>query len=207
VAQAADVEVAAARDRGARNLLLQQPADHVQLALEGGLVRDVLSPADEDLADDRLARLGGGSERGVAGGHFAPAEQLLPLRAHGLLEEAVDSRLPGLAGREEDHAHPIAAGGRQLDPELVAFLGEEGVRRLQEDAGAVAGVLLGAGSAAVLEVEQHLERFHHDVVRRAALDVGDESEATGVVLECRVVESLRWRKSHRFHVGPFAPGA
>src|SRR5204862_424845 len=84
-------------------------------------------------------------ERGVAGGHLAPAEQLLPLRAHGLLEEAVDGRLPGLAGREEDHAHPVVAGGGQLDPELVALPGEEGVRRLQEDAGAVAGVLLGAG--------------------------------------------------------------
>jgi len=64
------------------------------------------------------------------------------------------------------------------------------VRRLEEDAGPVAGVLLRADRAAVLEVHEHLERLREDVVRGAPLDVGDEPEPARVVLVPRIVEAL-----------------
>src|SRR5438067_2212821 len=83
---------------------------------------------------------------------------------------------------------------RQPKTELAAFRGQEGVRRLQQDAGAVAGLLLRPRRAAVLEVAEDLERLHDDVVRRPALDVDDEPEATRVVLERRIVQALRGRK-------------
>src|SRR2546428_13103673 len=69
VAQAGDVEVAAPRDRRAGDLLLQQAPDYVQLPLERGLVGDVRPATDEDLADDRLARLRRTSQGGVVGGN------------------------------------------------------------------------------------------------------------------------------------------
>jgi len=122
-----------------------------------------------------------------------PTEQVLSFPAHRLLEEAADRLATDLARGQEDHAHAVAAARRQLEPDLRAFAGEEGVRSLQQDARAVAGVLLRAGRAAVLQVEQHLEGLDDDVVRRAPLDVGDEPETAGIVLERRVVQPLLGR--------------
>jgi hypothetical protein len=49
----------------------------------------------------------------------------------------------------------------------------------------------------VLEVPQDRERFLDDVVRLAALDVDDEAEAAGVVLEPGIVETLLLKLLHR----------
>ena len=57
--------------------------------------------------------------------------------------------------------------------------------------GAVAGVGLGAGRAAVLQVAQRAEAHGHDRPAGNALHVGDERNATGVVFEPRVVETVR----------------
>ena len=67
---------------------------------------------------------------------------------------------------------------------------EEGVRHLDEHAGAVAGVGLAAAGAAMIEVAQHLDGLLQDAVRLAALDVDDEADAAGLVLEPRIVEPL-----------------
>ena len=64
------------------------------------------------------------------------------------------------------------------------------MRRLQQDARAVAGVFLAAAGAAVLQVEEDLDRFLHQVVRLAALEVDDEADAAGIVFELRVVQAL-----------------
>ncbi len=200
VAEAGDVEVAASGNGGARHLLLHQPADDVELALQRLLVGDSLAAADEDLADHRLARLGGGAEGGVVGGNVAPADQLLAFGAHRLLEEPVD-RVPAVLARgQEDHARAVAAALRQREAELLAFAPEERVRRLEEDPGAVPRVLLRSGGAAVLQVEEHLQRLQHDVVRGASLDVGHESEAAGIVLQRRIVEPLLGRRSCVCHL-------
>src|SRR5207302_10182001 len=184
-------------------LLLQQPADHIQLALECVLVGNVVAAADEDLPDDRLARLRRASQGGIVGGNVTPAEKLLALVADGLVEQPVDRLAPVLARRQEHHPHPVAAGVRQRQSELRAFGGEEGVRRLQEDAGTVAGFLLGSRRAPVLQVAEDPERLDDDVVRRAALDVDDESEAAGIVFERRVVEALSGRRSCFCHDYPY----
>ena len=62
-----------------------------------------------------------------------------------------------------------------------------------QHAGAVAGVDLAAAGAAVVEVLQDLDGLLEDLVRLASLDVDDEADAAGVVLELRVVESLLGR--------------
>ena len=52
-----------------------------------------------------------------------------------------------------------------------------------------------AAGAAMIEILQDLERLLQDPMRLAALDVDDETDAAGIVLEARVVESLRTRRA------------
>src|SRR5262249_11693809 len=81
--------------------------------------------------------------------------------------------------------------GRQLEAELAGHLGEELVRDLHQDAGAVAGARIGADRAAMLEIAQDRERVLNDLVRLAPLDVGDEADTARILVERRIVETLR----------------
>ena len=92
--------------------------------------------------------------------------------------------------RQEDEPGAVLAAGRQRDAEPRRLLAQEPVRHLDEDAGAVAGVGLAAARAAVLQVDEHLQRLPHDRVRPAPLDVDDEADAAGVVLVAGIVETL-----------------
>jgi hypothetical protein len=75
-----------------------------------------------------------------------------------------------------------AASGRRALP--ARHLGAvELVGDLDQDAGAVAHQLVGADRAAVVQVLQDLQPLLDDGVRLDALDVGDEADAAGVVLE------------------------
>ena len=66
---------------------------------------------------------------------------------------------------------------------------------LHQDAGAVAGVGLGAGGATVLEVAQRGQRLGDDVVGRLAGQGGDERDTAGIVLVLSVVQPLGRRDS------------
>ena len=79
---------------------------------------------------------------------------------------------------------------------------QELVRRLDEDARAVAGVGLAAARAAVVQVQQDLQGLLNDGMGLPALDVGHESHAAGLVLELRVVQALFGRRA-----GPLRPAA
>ena len=61
------------------------------------------------------------------------------------------------------------------------------MRHLDEDARAVAGLGVGPAGASVPQVYQDLESLGHDRVGLPALDVGNEADSTGVVLEAGVV--------------------
>ena len=60
------------------------------------------------------------------------------------------------------------------------------MRDLHQDAGAVAGARIGADRAAMLEIEQDGQRVLDDLVRLAALDVGNESDAAGILFLRRI---------------------
>jgi hypothetical protein len=198
-AEGRNVELAALGNGRARDGLLHQPAHHVELALEGHVVGERLGPGHEELGDDRLARLGGGAERGVVGGHLAPAEEADALLRQHALEHA-DAGLPaGRVLRQEHHADAVGPGAGEPDAGLGRGPLQEGVGDLGEEAGAVAGVLLRARGAAMLEVHEHPQGVAHDGVRLAALDVADESEPAGVVLVPGVVEALGRGESVRCH--------
>ena len=101
------------------------------------------------------------------------------------------SRRFGVA-RHEQRADAVFAGLRQRDAERLGLAGEELVRDLHQDAGAVAGARIGADRAAMLEVDQDGQRVDDDLVRLAALDVGDESDAAGILGERGIVKAVRF---------------
>ena len=92
--------------------------------------------------------------------------------------------------RQEDHPHAVLPRGRQGDVQLLAHPPQERVRRAHQDAGPVAAVLLAPARPPVVHVLQHLQRVTHDLMAGLALDVADEADAAGVLLEPRVVQAL-----------------
>src|SRR5262249_769033 len=154
------------------------------------VVTDAMVAADENLPDDRLGLAGRLAERRVVRRHVAPAEERLPLVADDLVHHALDGLPLARVGGQKDGADAVAAGRRQRDAEALALLLDEGVRDLEEDARAVAGVLLAAAGAAVLQVDEDLHGLADEVARFAPLEVHDEADAAGVVFVLRVVQAL-----------------
>ena len=69
------------------------------------------------------------------------------------------------------------------------------MRDLHQHPGAVAHARVGAGGAAVFQIAENLQAIFDDLVRLAALDVGDEADAAGVLVERGVVEALAQRRA------------
>jgi hypothetical protein len=131
----------------------------------------------------RLARprtAGGGIHRDVA-----PAEDGQPLVGRQLGELGAGTLPFWLVDRQEREAGGVAARGGQLEPGDRA---EERVGQLGDDAGAVAGVRVGARRAAVLKVAKDAQGAGHDAVAAPGPQVRDEADAAGVVLEPAVVK-------------------
>src|SRR5205814_1535432 len=143
-------------------LALDEPPDHVELALERVLLaRERRRRADERLADARHhARGGRAGHRGVDR-YVAPAEEALALVRDDTLDHLLELVPPNLVWRQEERADAVRARGRQLVAELAA---EERVGDLHEDAGAVARVGIRTGGAAVLEVGERGQRTQHRLV-------------------------------------------
>ena len=89
--------------------------------------------------------------------------------------------------RQEHEARTIRPRRRQRERDDLA---QKRVRRLHEDARAVARVGLAAAGPAMLEIDEDLQRLAHDVVRALSLHVDDEADAAGVVLGARIVQTL-----------------
>ncbi len=101
--------------------------------------------------------------------------------------------------RHEQLADRVVAGLGQLEAEFVGNLDEELVRDLHQDAGAVTGARIGADRAAMLEIAENGERVVDDLVRLAAFDIGDEADAAGILVERRIVKTLRLRQPDAPH--------
>ena len=185
--QARQVERRGRSETRSLDRALRLLADDVETAVEGRRVLDLRAAPDEHLADRRLARLRRPADHRVVGGDRAPAEQRLPLAAHHLLEDLLAAAALAGVGGEEDHPGAVAPRAGKLDPEPVALPRQKAVRELEQDSRAVAGVLLTAAGAPVPQAHQDLEAASHDLVGLAALHVGDEADAAGVVLESGIV--------------------
>ena len=172
------------RDRLAQDV---EPALELVLGLRGAVA------ADEHLHVGGFGRLDGFAERGVVGRHVAPAEQQQAFFLDLFGDDALDHLPPRRFLRHEQRADGVVAGLRQLESDLGGLAREEGVRDLHQNAGAVAGARIGADRAAMLEVAENVDRVGDDLMRLLALDVGDEADAAGILLQARVVKALGLR--------------
>jgi hypothetical protein len=183
------------RQRG-QVVLLDAAPDHVELALEGVLVGQVVRGRHEQLADARRHGAGGDAAVLRHHRHVAPAEHPLPLFFDVPLDQALGVLAGPLVARQEADRDPVAPGVGQLEVELLA---EEAVRRLQQDAGAVAGVRVRTLGPAVLEVLERPQRPRDHLVRGGRAQVRDERDAAGVVLVAGVVKAARGPDLGRCH--------
>ena len=144
-----------------------------------------------------VARAAAPSRSGATGTSRQPRTVRPSSAAIVSMRETASARRSSVGGQEGD-ADGVGAGLGQLE---AGDLAEEGVRDLEQDAGAVARVGLGAGGAAVLEVAQYGERLLDQRMAGLAGEGGHEADAAGVVLVAGVVHTLRGRAS--IHERPF----
>ena len=71
---------------------------------------------------------------------------------------------------------------------------EEAIGNLDQDAGAITGVDIGAACTSVLEIAERADRLGDDLVALAAVHVAHEVESARIVLVPGVIEPLRWRQ-------------
>ncbi len=150
------------------------------------LVGEVVGGAHEQLGDARGHGPGGAAAGRLVHRHVAPAEDPLALGLDAVLHQT--HGLGGVAGRQEAEGHAVAALLGKVEARLGA---EEGVGKLEQDAGTVPGVGVGALGTAVLEALQRVQRSGHDLVRRGRAQPRHERNAAGVVLVARVVQATR----------------
>ena len=104
----------------------------------------------------------------------------------------------GIVLRHEDEADTVFAGIGQRRPGLRHFLGEEGVRDLDQHAGTVAHQRVGADRTAVGQVLEHLQAVGNDLVGLLALHVGDKADTAGIVFARRIVEPFVGGRAQSF---------
>ena len=147
--------------------------------------------AHKNLLDIRL-----GGTRHAANGvavnrGIAPAEHGKAFFADNAFENTFrDQPFMALHGHEH-HAHAVLTRGRQREAQRGCFAGEKPVRNLNQEAGAITRLRVAATRPAMSQIDEDLDAFFDDVVRFLALDIGDETDATGIVFVGGVVEPLR----------------
>ena len=181
-------------------------ADDVEFPLQGVLHHHVRAAADEDLTDHRGSRPHGVTHlHMVIDRDIAPAENDLALRLHDTLNLRLARRAARGLLREEDHADTVVTGGRERHALLRELLSVIAIGDLNQDTGTVAAEGVRPDRAAVIQVMQDEERVLNHLMRDAALDIRDETNAAGVVLCLRCVQSVlggifpRFFQSHLRH--------
>ena len=90
---------------------------------------------------------------------------------------------------QENHPNTVFSLSGQRRSGRGGHFAEEGIGHLHQNAGAVAGVGVGTGRAAVAQVIEHLQGFGDDGVGLVALDVGHHADAAGVVFVLRGIQA------------------
>ena len=99
------------------------------------------------------------------------------------------------------HADAVFARRRQFHALLGHLVAVVLVRNLDQDTGAVAHQRIGAHGAPVIEVFQDQQALFHDGVALVALDVGDETDAAGIVFIGRIVQTLGFHGASPLAIG------
>ena len=115
--------------------------------------------------------------------------------ADNLFDHALALQTLQFADGEKHHSDRVAAGFGQSHAHGGALARKELMRNLNQHARAVAGLGIAAASSAVLQMGEHLDSLLHDGVALLAANAGDETEAAGIMLVGRIVQTLGRRQS------------
>lgn len=122
--------------------------------------------------------------------HLAPKEQRHAGLGATLLKHAAGILYALVVLREEQHGHAIVALCRQNLAALLSLFTEKVMRNLEQDASAVAGVLLESRATAVLQVDQNGQRIVQNLVMALTVDIGKRADATCIVVEFGAIKAL-----------------
>ena len=189
-AHGAHVEDLVAQGKLGVGLLLDGAAAHVQATLEGIAGGCVVRTAQEGLQDSRHTGAGRLAQVVRVDGHLAPKEQRHAGLGAALLKHAAGILYALVVLREEQHGHAIVALCRQNLAALLGLFTEKVMRNLEQDAGAVAGVLLESRTAAVLQVDQNGQCVIQNLVMALTVDIGKRADATCIVVEFGAIKAL-----------------
>ena len=189
-AHRAHIEDLVAQGKLSVGLLFDGAAAHIQTALEGVARRRVVGATQKGLQDGRHAGAGRLAQVVRVDRHLAPKEQRHASLGAALLKHAAGILYALVVLREEQHGHAIVALCRQNLAALLSLFTEKVMRNLEQDASAVAGVLLESRAAAVLQVDQNGQRIVQDLVMALAVDIGKRADATCIVVEFGAIKAL-----------------
>ena len=189
-AHRAHVEDLVAQGKLGVGLLFDGAAAHVQTALEGVARRRVVRTAQEGLQDSRHAGASRLAQVVRIDRHLAPKEQRHAGLGAALLKHAAGILYALVVLREEQHGHAIVALCRQNLAALLSLFTEKVMRNLEQDASAVAGVLLESRATAVLQVDQNGQRIVQNLVMALTVDIGKRADATCIMVEFGAIKAL-----------------
>ena len=109
---------------------------------------------DKNLLEDRFDGFRGVSDRRVIGRDIAPAKNLLSGAVAAAFENFLAPALGVIVTWHANHSDAVVAGRWQVETQFLALRLEEVVRNLNQDSGSVAGILLAAFGAAMLQIDQ-----------------------------------------------------
>ena len=126
-------------------------------------------------------------------GRIPPTQDRQAFFAHNPLQDPFADQPLVPLNRQEHHADAVFARKRQGKTEPGALAFEKSVRDLYQNSRAVSGDRIAAAGSPVLQIHEYLNAFEDDIVRPFSLDVCDETDAAGIPLKTRVVQTLAGR--------------
>ena len=189
-AHGAHIEDLVAQGKLDVGLLLDGAAAHVQTTLEGIAGGRFVRTAQEGLQDGGHAGAGRLAQIVRVDRHLAPKKQRHAGLGAALLKHAAGILYALVVLREEQHGHAIVALCRQNLAALLSLFTEKVMRNLEQDASAVAGVLLESRATAVLQVDQNGQRVVQNLVMALTVDIGERADATCIVVEFGAIKAL-----------------
>ena len=189
-AHGAHIEDLIAQGKLGVGLLFDGATAHVQATLKGIAGGRVVRTAQEGLQDSRHAGAGRLAQVVRVDRHLAPKEQRHAGLGAAFLKHAAGVLYALVVLRKEQHGHAIVALCRQNLAALLSLFTEKVMRNLEQDASAVAGVLLESRAAAVLQVDQNGQCIVQDLVMALTVDIGKRADATCIVVEFGAIKAL-----------------
>ncbi len=107
-----------------------------------------------------------------------------------------------IVARQKTHRDGITPEFGQAQATALRPIAQQRVRHLDQAPGAVTDQGIGADRTAVIEIYQDLQAALDNVVRFSPFDIGDETDAAGVMFVARIVKSL---SPGRGHIGCSSP--